>query len=226
MEKLLEKLDSLLQHVTGKRVFLVLMLGLGLLFLYTAFEQRHVLYSKADLMSTNGDYVITAPSPVGQKLLKDLIAKYPNIAMITIIDADPVTNRRVPVARVFGNKEIQRLFEDVLAKNPKAGEGPLITADANNNAQVYAIMNGEFQCAPNKNTILSNNFPGSDKLVTYSCRVPLPPAFGKATGWFTLQLSTWPEERIESLKVDALSMSLQYYSTEILKTGPVVPKDA
>lgn len=221
MEKVLEKLDSLLQHVTGKRVFLVLVLFLGLLMMYTAFENRQVLYKESGLGNFEGDYELQKPSIESEKIIKDFMSKYPNIAMISLIDADPINNRRKPVARYFNSPEIESIFAEVLRKNPDAGDGPLVTASPESNSQVYAIMNGEFQCAPNQNTILTNQFPGSDKLVAYSCRIPLPPAFNKATGWFTIQLKSWPDAKIEEMKVDALNMSLQYYNHEIKKEGPV-----
>lgn len=220
MEKILEKLDSILQHVTIARVFLVLLMFFGLLVMYTAFEHRHEVYSKAGL-KYDGDYEITPPSDKGRKLVENFMAKYPNIAMITLIDADPISNRRKPVARFFANRELELIFDSVLRKNSNAGDGPLLTSSPDNNAYVLAIMNGEFSCSPNKNTILTNQFPGSEKIVSYSCRVPLPPAYNKATGWFTIQLQKWPDERIEDLKVDALNMSLQYYNLEIKKEGPV-----
>jgi hypothetical protein len=220
MEKFLAALDNLLQHVTFPRV-----LAIGLLFIISmvfiaAYENRQKVYATV-ISRTVGDYVLAQPSAKGKQLMQNLVDKYPNIAMISVIDADPISNRRTATYRLFNDSVLESIVKNVLAFHPSAGDSILFGADEKSNKEVLAVMAGEFLCTPNKSTVLTNSFPGSEKIVVYSCRVPLPPAFNKATGWFTLQLKSWPESRIEELKVDALSMSLTYYNTEILMQDPV-----
>jgi len=221
MEKFLASLDQLIQHISFKRVFAFLLLMIIAMASLAVYENRQRMYSSV-ISRTEGDYVLEKPTDAGKKIMQDLLVKYPNIAMITLIDADPVGNRRIAVDRVFNSKELEAIMLNTLRTNPTAGDSVLFSSNEQSNKEVLAVMTGEFLCTANKGTILTNNFQGSDQVVAATCRVPLPPAFNKATGWFAIHLKEWPYDRADELKVDALSMSLNYYNTEILKQGAVL----
>lgn len=185
------------------------------------YENRQKVYDQFAMGKYSGDFVLQMPSEKGRKILADFTNKYQSIAMVSLIDADPVDNTRRLIYRSYKNQVLQKIMEDNDRDNPGNSGGPLFTSNAENNKQILAIMNGEFFCAPGTNSILSTNFQGADKIVVYQCRVPLPPAFNKATGWFTIHLTAWPDSKIDEIKFDALSMSLAYYNTEIAEKGKI-----
>jgi len=220
MEKFLAAIDSLIQHITFTRAFAFSIVMIISILSLAIYENRQHVYASV-ISRTEGDYILRTPTDNGKQIMQDLATKYPNVALITLIDADPVGNRRKAVYRVYNDKNLEAIMAPPLAINPQIGDGVLFGSNEQSNREVLAVMTGEFLCAPNRNTILNNAYPGSEKIVSYSCRVPLPPAFNKATGWFTIHLKEWPMSNIEQLKVDALSMSLNYYNTEILRQAAV-----
>jgi len=221
MEKFLALLDNLLQHATFKRVGAVSLLLFVFIAALAVYENRNRVYGSV-ISRTEGDYVLEPPTDAGKAIVHNFAAKYPNIKMITLIDADPIGNRRIVVHRDFHDITLERIVRARTDIDPHIGDGVLFSANEQNNKEVLAVMAGEFLCTPNgPSTAISRAYPGSELLVTYGCRVPLPPAFNKATGWFTIHVDKWPLDNIEQLKVDALSMSLNYYNTEILRQGPV-----
>lgn len=214
MDKLFAGLTELLKHATMLKVFAVTLLLVAVTAVVTVYENRQHVYDSFAIANINGDYHINEPRPEGRKLMQDLVAKYPNIAMISLIDADPIRNTRRKVYRAYGNDELRVVMEETDRRDPTAGDGPLFSYNEVSNKQMLAIMSGEFLCSTTDGSPILN-FAGAEKHISYQCRVPLPPAFNKATGWFTIQLKSWPDDKIEQMKFDALNMSLAYYYAEI-----------
>lgn len=219
MESFLKVIDNLLQHATFIRVMLVSVLLVVSVAALTLYENRQKVYDDFSMSKMNGDFILKEPTPRGYQILSDLASKYPEIALISLIDADPVANTRRVVARVFIDKHMELVIKAKTTTNPTVGDGPLFGSDALSNKQVLAIMNGEFSCDPVAGGILATVFAEAAADVKMSCRVPLPPAFNKATGWFTIHTKELPKEKLERLKFDALSTSLMYYNSDIAVRG-------
>lgn len=219
MESILKTLDSLLQHVTFIRVFLVSILIIFAVLSLTLYENRQRVYDDFSVAKLDGDFMLKPPSLKGTQILNELTAKYPEIAMISLIDADPVANTRRVIARIIPDTLLNKIVHEKTDTNPTIGDGPLFGSDPTSNRQILSIMNGEFSCDPVSGSILANIFPQSQTIVKFSCRVPLPPAFNKATGWFTIHLKEMPKEKLDRLKFDSLSASLMYYNAEIATKG-------
>jgi hypothetical protein len=218
---MLETVLNFLRHLTWKRYWLAFVTVLTGIALYTLFENRQVALERVTpaMANFNDDIELSPPGPVGQRIIADFARKHPEIALITLIDADPVRNLRLIVYRHFSNDEVKRLVEAAEASGT-SGQGPLITSDEKNNRQVLAILSGEFYCTPVGEGAFGQIFREAATKVTYSCRAPLPPAFGKSTGWFSIHITKWPVDHgFDTLKFDALSMSLNYFNAEIAQRG-------
>ena len=215
----IDKGIALLKVLTWKRVAMAsAFAGAGLLFL-TLYENRQKVYERLEPQFYAEDYALQPPGKLGEEVLRNFIAAHPEVALITLIDADPVRNIRTPVHRIFNNTQLEQVIKGA-EQSGRSGAGPLFSADAENNKQMIAVMNGEFYCAPVSEGAFANLFPEVSKIVKYSCRIPLPPAFGKATGWFSMHLTDWPPPRgLDNLKFDSLNMSLTYYNAEIAQRG-------
>lgn len=212
-EKLLSHVDDILHAVTLKRVLLTLLLSFGLLMVYAMYENRQRIYSGILNDPVIGDYKLEHPTNRGKQALDDFVRRDKNIMLLTLIDADPLNNLRIPVYRSYGSEEVKRLIESS-GDSRAAGSGPLFNTDPKNNEQILALMNGEMTCSPVNEGMFARMFDGVDRLVKYSCRVPLPPAFKKATGWFSIHLREMPED-MAKFKYEALNMSSLYYNMEI-----------
>ena len=211
-----EKILDFLRTLTWKRYGISTIAVITGIVGYTLFENRQKVYDKMQPQLYAEDYPLTAPGPVGKKILAELASKYPEIAIITIVDADPVRNQRIPVFRLFLDKDLEDIVKRVVGESTDKGNGPLFSSDEESNKQVIAIMNGEFACTPGMIGEFVKLFPESKSIVKHSCRIPLPPAFNRATGWISLHFREWPVGRgYDSIKYDALSASLAYFNAEI-----------
>jgi hypothetical protein len=182
----------------------------------TLYENRQQVFEHRTPGVTE-DFELKQPSKDGVAIFENFLKAHPYVAYISLIDANPITNRRTVVARFYNDEQIKVMIESELADNPTAGDGSLFMNDPILNKQVLSILAGEFHCDPAKVGVIAKAFPEVAKRLKYSCRLPLPPAFGKATGWITLHLDKWPLDNLDSFKVDALTLSLLYYETDITK---------
>lgn len=209
------KLWSVVSKTTFKQLIVLIIAALCAILLYTAYENRQDAYNKLSISRITSDFPITGPSFAAEKMVNVFMKKHKDIALMAIIDANPVENKRVPVYRAYNNLYVKSVIEDALKVDPSTGIGPLFTASQENNRQILAIMSGEMLCVPSKEGIVGKVFPVIVSSLVYSCRVPLPPAFNKATGWISLHFDKWPIENFEQLKYDALSLSANFYELEI-----------
>lgn len=215
-----EKLLEFLKDLTWTKYTLTLVAVISGIALFAVFENRQKVYDRITPHVVTDDMLLEKPSNRGRQIIAELVARHPEIVLVTLIDADPLRNMRRPIYRHFNHSKL----EDVIKQQEESGRdgsGPLYTSDESNNRQMLAIMSGEFFCSPVDEGSFAKMFPGVGEIAKYSCRVPLPPAFGKATGWFSIHISKWPPEHgLDQLKFDALSMSLSYFNVEIATRVP------
>jgi hypothetical protein len=218
------KVLDFVKHLTWSRLALYVVTATFAISAYTVWENRQNLFNRAgtSLNNTVDDFALDAPSKVGVGIVADFMARHPEVAMISVVDANPIANQRIVVYRAFNDRRVQANVEQRLAHNSSVGDGPLFTADHDNNKQVLSILNGEFTCSEVRpDSQLATSYPELLPMTPYSCRIPLPPSFGKATGWFSLLMAKPPAtgEYYDRLKFESLMMSLNYYNLEVLKQG-------
>lgn len=184
----------------------------------TLYENRQKVFADLQSARLTDDFKIEPPTKAGDEVFEAFLRSHPEVLMISLIDANPITNRREVVRRYFNNSDLKKVVLDAVAVNPGIGDGPLLTAEPQMNSQVLKILNGEFHCDPAAVGPIFKAFPDAIRVVKYSCRVPLPPAFNRATGWLTLHLSKWPIDDLERFKMAGLQLSQTYYYTDISKT--------
>ena len=215
-EDLKSKAFDFFSRLTWKRLIISIIAGAFAISMFTLYENRQTLFdqAKTGLNSTVDDLELKAPGKVGQALIQEFMKKHPEVLMLSLLDANPLSNQRIVVYRAFNSAQLEAEVLSQTLKVPTAGDGPLFTNDPENNKQVLAILNGEFYCSP-PTGILLTAFPEQGKLVKQQCRVPLPPSFGKATGWMTLHMRDWPMASYDLMKNDSLVLSLEYYRREV-----------
>lgn len=214
----LEKIMQWLTTLTWPKLALALVAVTSGITMYTLYENRQKVFEfQTGARGQADDFELMAPTKDGKAIFEAFLKLHPEVAYIALVDANPLSNRRITVARFYNDKEIQGIIENATRDTPSLGDGPLLTADPILNKQVLAILAGEFYCDPAKDGVIAKVFPEAAKRLSYTCRVPLPPAFNKATGWLAIHLNKWPSDDLEKFKIDALTLSLSYYNAGILK---------
>lgn len=204
-------------HLTYKRLFISVIAGVVGITGITLWENRQMVFENRTINYV-GDYPLEAPSESTSKMVQAYVSSRPEVLLVSLLDANPVTNSRNVVHRWYGNQQTMVEVESAVEKNPDVGNGALFNSNQENNTQVLAVLAGEFYCAP-VSGILLTAYPELAKRVKYSCRAPLPPAYGKATGWFAIHLSAWPPADMDQFKNSSLMMALTYYEAEIAKNA-------
>lgn len=221
MKELIDAFVHLFDKLTPMRVILATALTAALVAIFTLYENRQDVYQGVTTVKVVGDFPLEPPKDDGKRLIQEFVRKHPEVGMVTLIDADPVSNTRRPVYRVYNNDKVKQIITDAIEAG-QTGIQPLFNSDPKNNEQMLAIISGEFSCSPVKEGGIAYAFPQIVGTVVMTCRAPLPPAFNKATGWFSIHLikQLTPQE-LDKLKFDALSMSLAYYNAEIAERETV-----
>ena len=210
-EDLKTKIFTFLAHITVKRWLITAGVAISAIGLYSVFENRQKLF-EAGLGSVGSyvtDFIVQPPSKAQHEIAYNFLRLHPEIAFMTLIDADPLTNTRKVVHRFTLDPVIERYFAELDRDKPGVGDGPLFNNVEANNSQVIAISNGEFLCSPVKGGLIERIYPEIAKTLVKSCRVPLPPAFRRAGGWFAIHLKSDVDEN--RFKTDALTMSFLYF---------------
>jgi len=180
---------------------------------YVGFENRQRLFDGVRSTGVLGaTFKVTTPSKEQHEIISKFLVLHPEVAFISLLDADPVANRRTIVHRFYNDPVVEEFFKKADKERPGSGNGPLFTDNEANNAQVLAVANGEFMCSEVPGGILEKQFPKIATGIVKTCRVPLPPAFRKAGGWFAMHLRSAPD--MASLKTDALTTSFLYFEAD------------
>jgi hypothetical protein len=203
------KILTFISRLTIKRVIVIALAGVVGLAGLVVYENRQKLFDSTMKVVTLGDFVVDTPTEKQTALISTFMANHPEVLFITLVDADPVRNTRKVIHRFFNEDITRDYFAKIDKSRPGLGDGPLFTDSEANNAQVLSVANGEWFCSSTKGGILEKQFPQIAEQVTQTCRAPLPPAFRKAGGWFSIHLKGNAD--MASLKIDSLTMSFLYF---------------
>jgi hypothetical protein len=131
-----------------------------------------------------------------------------SIAYLTMLEFDFINNLRVPVYRSFNNSGLERVI------NERNGSGngalPIFLANAQtNNLQMVSVLRGEAICEPYLSGGLGIKWPDLANLMHTSCRVPVPPAFGRGIrGYFVAHTSReLSKYELEAFGVEMLALA-------------------
>lgn len=203
-----------LKTATWTKVLIGAVSGSLLIIGYTVWENRQRVYDRVWQPVAKGDWPLQPPGEAGKALLADFSKRYPNVAMIAVVDADPIANTRQAVYRHFNNKALERVIADA-EQNGKAPRGLLYGVDSDSNRLTLAVLNAQVLCEDATKGFFAKTYPESAAMLVTSCRTPLPPIYGMTTGWLSLHFTTKVSETPE-LTMDLLNLAQSYYKAEIL----------
>lgn len=139
----------------------------------------------------------------------------PEIAVVGVVAVDLKENTRTSLMRVFNDKEIEKRVMDA-DKSVPSGPFPLFTADVTGNAEITALLSGEFTCSTEDVTVFIQKYNLGDKLKQV-CRIPVPPYYGRLTGYLVLyskaEMSIYEKDRLRSA---VTRLALDIYRNDVV----------
>lgn len=181
----------------------------------TAFLQRQLASDHLAVVSPNSSKLML--SNIDVDVVERFARSHAELAAVGVVGVNLAENTRTMIVAIYNDQTLKRLHQK---HNIYAGSYPLFTADSINNSEITSLIEGRFTCAP---SIIG---PGGDvteirALVKTTCRVPVPPYYGKVTGYLVFysskELSIYEVDR---LRRDALRLAIDiYYMNSTSVTG-------
>jgi hypothetical protein len=196
MDFILKNLAHITNFITWLTFRKVLLLALAVfvgLTLYTVYEQRARVVAlfvvETEVLPVQTTFVVSSEM---QDRIRALVTKNPLIKSVNVLVADIHLNRRTVVFRFSEDEAANAAFEKMVAE--KGSTQPIFTSDAANNAQMVAVINGEFVCQAYKDTINAQLLPSLAATTPTICRISLPPYYGDFSGYLAISLTRVPAE--------------------------------
>lgn len=126
-----------------------------------------------------------------QKSLKKIT--HTSTIAIQVISVDFKKNIKTQAHIESNNQEFRKSVEDYLTIRSGSGM-PVFGSKESNNRRIVELINGNFVCTPYTETAEPAMYLNTTGIVHYVCSVPIPPFYGKFTGYITAYISKKPTE--------------------------------
>lgn len=152
----------------------------------------------------------------------DMITKFAKahteVAVVGVVSVNLPANQRTSLLRVFNDKELeQHVTKQEANLTHSQRVFPLFSDNSSQNAMVSSLLAGEFTCATTDPATMMPIPDFGNRLKT-SCNVPIPPFYGRMTGYLvmhsTRELSIY---EAEALKAASLRLSIDLYYTDVVR---------
>ncbi len=207
MDKLLAVIDSLLQHVSGKQVFWVVILLTLLIGLYAVFENRQTFYDSINpsrIEFRDMDHIQLSED--SKRSVRSVTNKSNTIIAIQVVEVNFRRNSRRNAYTYSRDSTFTQKFLDF--EERKLADFPLFSDVEQNNKRMIRLINGEFICVPIETTVVSAlKISGAQQL----CSRAIPPIYGKFAGYVTAYVT----KTLTSTEEDQLRILLAGLSQEI-----------
>ncbi|MEJ7929857.1 hypothetical protein WG922_07725 [Ramlibacter sp. AN1015] len=219
MDKYLDPILKLLKVLnTWKRIAMfavILFLSIGG---YVVFENRQTIYTQSigrfDGVAVKQEITI---SDASKQAIDQFVALDNNVEVVQLVDVDLYKNARKVVYEAVTAVRKGELLDEAQLTGQQV---PLFSSEVVQNSQMISLINGEFGCGAVKDTAFARKRPKFASTLHTSCRVPIPPLYGRLTGYLIFHLRNEPSQyEIEALKLHAIQLAMKIYLTDINK-GP------
>lgn len=198
------------------QVLMLLVLSFSGIAAWTVYENRQKVYDRIAQPISSGDWPLEYPEEETQKVFVEFARTHPGVALMSVIDADPVKNKRSVVYRYFNNEAVKSYVSGEEAQG-RSGNGLLYGVDPETNRQTLAIFNAQVSCEDSSKGFFAKIFPDVPKFVGTSCRIPLPPIYGLTTGWISIHIvGTQHSGTDPQFVMELMNLAEAYYKLEIL----------
>lgn len=212
LKKLLPVLSKFIAWETPKRLFMLFAFCMISIISYTLFEQRSAIFAAStDNLSMPPMAVqkIFVPPDINEKI-KQLTQQQQNIVFVSLVSADLRVNQREMVYFYSPNSLVNLIHDEALKMRGKTHA--IFGTDEGENAQMVAMINGEFACYKYSETSNMRIAPRGNIVAPYLCRISLPPYYDEFYGYLTFGLKSEPDqEQKDILKLEGTRLSTELY---------------
>lgn len=202
-------------------LFAVSIVALALLFEAKTSTLRNLIAPHVLPSQSAGEQYVLSLTSEGVGVVNRFTAAHPQVDVVAIVAVDLEDNTRTPLIVRYNDRALEQLAAKYVQLPTII---PLFTDDKANNADLSALLNGEFSCksaAEGMPLVLPAQI--KSKLKT-TCRVPVPPFYGRLAGYVviysTRELSIY---EVESLRISTIRLSVDlYYAAPAPKSSAVL----
>lgn len=216
MELILKHLASaskIIAWLSLKKVLLLSTITFGALALFTAYEQREQLVEAAGGAVTPTTHFKVSTEM--QDRIRVMVNNSSLITTITVLEANLKINERDIVFRYGDDPSVNDNWEREYSKNGTIQ--PIFTRDSGNNAQMVALVNGEFNCYKFSDTVNKDIVPQNERRTPVVCRISLPPYYGEFAGYLGFALSRTPSPaEQDELQLEARRLANEIFFKNIV----------
>jgi len=218
----LNAIGKLLDRLSVSRLLLAFTLAILSITTIAVFENRDRIYEKVFSPGRLTNQGLEELSPESKARIDDLLTKYPDIALLSVLKFDFIAGTRVPIYRGYNDPDIARVMGARIARSKPdydPGTVQLFTADPETNREVVSVLNGEFTCAsPRENSGILLAWPEMRGKIVTSCRIPIPPAtsYGAPRGYIAIHFTKPVDSaRADGMTKDLLSLAMFIYLNDV-----------
>lgn len=207
-------LQDMIDTLTFRRVALLSLLASILILVYTVFENRAAVFATI-YRNTDTSTAIAWTLSSESKTELAALTKTGLVGAVLLSDVDLKKNRKTIKHIYLADKSLEAAVQPVLTKLlPQA----LFDYDPKNTAQMVAMLNNEFVCAPTKDTVYVRHLPDLPRKLPIICRIAVPPFFGEFAGFISIGLVRQPTpSEFDSLKIEMNRTAIELYLRDISK---------
>lgn len=216
-EDSLEKVQSLINSLTWKKIAMFSVLTIIIGFSVAIFENRNAVYNFVSPLWVRDD--IPSSKRTLSKNTMDhidaIVRKSDLVVAIQVTLVDFQRNTRTVTYTSIDDPGLRGVYAE-FEKSRVPVEVPLFTADIINNKRVVDLVNGEFICNPYKETIAATLVPESTKYIVTLCANSVPPYYGRFSGILGVYLKREPTKiEIEQIRNVSTTLGLVIFNNDL-----------
>lgn len=204
---LLKNIRSVAKALSLERILKVcLILFIGG-FLFAFYERRlQILHAVMQPLVIKNTKPINTSIGISKKhieLLEKLLADSTAVNSVAVISVNIRENTK-QIIYTDTNKNLQK-FIGMLSLT-----SPLFSDNSDMNNRTVSLMGGDMLCMDSSKKDIGSLIPDLEKVIPFSCAIPIPPTYGDFSGWlfvgFDRKLTDWELQqfRIEITKISTM----------------------
>jgi hypothetical protein len=197
----------------------IMFVAIGILYeARTSVIQRYIVPETQQTASPLANQLVL--SPESMEMVAKFAKAHTEVAMVGVVSVNMTANQRTNLLRVYNDKVLEQVVAQRESKESipyNQRPFPLFSDNITQNTMISSLLAGEFTCSATDNAMFSPQYNLEERMKT-SCRVPIPPFYGRFTGYLIMhssrELSIY---EVEELKAASLRLSIDMYYTDIVR---------
>lgn len=197
---------------------LISVLLVSIIILYearTAVLQRYMTPSSVSRIAPMQGRLVLSADSIDR--VREFASDHSELAVVGVVSVDFSQNSRETVVRFFNDPAIEKQVTAQLHANAESPLPLLIPNDKINNDQIADLLNGEFTCSNAIDGIFVQLYNLDAQLRTV-CRVPVPPYYGRLTGYLVMyskkEMSIYEKDQ---LRAAAIRLAVDMYYQDVAR---------